>query len=223
MHAQTSPNHGPRRDGLVPSIVVIHYTAMKSAEAAIERLCDPRAEVSAHYVIGRKGAVTQLVAEERRAWHAGMGEWRGKRDINSRSIGIELDNDGSSPFSAPLMDSLEVLMQDILLRWAIPVQNVIGHADMAPGRKTDPGPRFDWARLQRCGVAVRPDINLSSELFNNDFDTVECEELLHRIGYTAEATCKDKLQAFRDRFLPISRGAPNGADRAMMLNYLNDY
>ena len=144
-----SPNFGERRDGARPSIIVIHYTAMESAEAAIERLCAPEFEVSAHYVIARDGGITQLVKEQDRAWHAGAGEWHGITDVNSYSIGIELDNDGTSPFSAPLMDSLEHLLPDIMGRWSIPSKNVIGHEVCAPGRKTDPGPKFDWQRLKR--------------------------------------------------------------------------
>ncbi len=152
-----SPNHGPRRDGLRPELVVIHYTAMPDAAAAERALCDPAREVSCHWLIARDGSVTALVDEERRAWHAGAGSWRGCADVNSRSIGIELDNDGASPFAAPLMDALECLLGDILMRWDIPAAGVIGHSDMAPGRKRDPGPRFDWLRLARRGLAVWPD------------------------------------------------------------------
>lgn len=144
-----SPNFGERRGGAKPSIIVIHYTAMDSAEAAVERLCAPEFEVSAHYVIARDGKITQLVKEEDRAWHAGAGEWNGVTDVNSHSIGIELDNDGSSPFSAPLMDALEALLLAIIQRWDIRPEKIIGHMDCAPGRKTDPGPRFDWARIKR--------------------------------------------------------------------------
>ncbi|MEM0977709.1 MAG: N-acetylmuramoyl-L-alanine amidase [Pseudomonadota bacterium] len=143
-----SPNFGDRRDGARPSMLVIHYTAMESAEAAIERLCDPAYEVSAHYVIARDGAVTQLVDESMRAWHAGAGAWGGIGDVNSHSIGIELDNDGASPFSALLMDALDALLPQIVDRWGIAAENVIGHEDCAPGRKFDPGPRFDWARVR---------------------------------------------------------------------------
>lgn len=133
--------------------MVIHYTVLTPAQAALERLCDPVHEVSAHYVIGEGGELWQLVAEERRAWHAGAGSWQGKDDINSRSIGIELVNDGASDFAAPQMTCLEQLLADIFTRWPIGPDGVIGHEDMAPGRKFDPGPRFDWARLARLGLA----------------------------------------------------------------------
>ena len=150
-----SPNFGARRDGLLPTLVVIHYTAMESCEAALERLCDPVYEVSSHYLISNKGDILQLVEEEMRAWHAGAGEWMGQDDINSRSIGIELDNTGATPFSEPQMAALEALLPGILQSWSIPPEGVIGHSDMAPGRKFDPGPRFDWQRLERQGLAAR--------------------------------------------------------------------
>ena len=149
-----SPNFGDRRDGLLPTLVVIHYTAMDSAEAALTRLCDPVAEVSAHYLIGADGTVWQMVDEAARAWHAGAGDWLGQGDVNSRSIGIELDNRGDHPFSNPQMTVLETLLAEIMTRWHIPPDGVIGHSDSAPGRKFDPGPRFDWARLARQGLAV---------------------------------------------------------------------
>ncbi|MEO1472251.1 MAG: N-acetylmuramoyl-L-alanine amidase [Pseudomonadota bacterium] len=140
-------------------MVVIHYTAMADAAAAIERLCDPLAEVSAHYVIARDGSVTALVAEDRRAWHAGVASWAGETDVNSRSIGIELDNPGLDgdtpvPFAAAQMAALERLLAAILARHAIPPARVVGHACVAPGRKADPGPAFDWRRLARSGLAV---------------------------------------------------------------------
>jgi len=218
-----SPNYGPRRDGITPSIIVLHYTAMDTAVAARDRLCDPEAEVSAHYLISKAGEVVRLVPEKHRAWHAGQGEWRGRGDINSRSIGIELDNSGTAPFSAPLMDALEELLQDVLVRWHIELRDVIGHSDMAPGRKVDPGPRFDWARLQRRGLAARPDCDPAAALFQNGFDGAECADLLSQAGYTSPGPLSAKLQAFRERFLPMSKGAPNGADRAMLLAYFNEF
>lgn len=150
----SSPNCGPRRGGLTPTLIVLHYTAMHSVAAACTRLCDPRAEVSAHYLVAADGAVIRMVAEDLRAWHAGAGEWDGADDINSRSIGIELDNSGTHPFAAPQMDALETLLRGIMVRWDIPAHRVIGHSDMAPGRKFDPGPHFDWARLARQGMAA---------------------------------------------------------------------
>lgn len=196
---------------------------MENAEAAIARLCDPASEVSAHYLIDRYGETTSIVEEERRAWHAGVGEWRGQDDINSRSIGIELDNLGNHPFPEPQMAALESLLLDICTRRRILPEDIIGHSDMAPGRKNDPGPRFDWARLQRLELAASTGFSPVQKLYQNSFDENDCENFLRDIGYTVDAPVSDKLQAFRDRFLPVSRGAPNGADRAMMLQYLKKY
>ncbi len=150
-----SPNRGPRRGGARPDLVVIHYTAMRDADAALERLCDATAQVSAHYLIAKTGEVIQMVDEADRAWHAGGGAWGRVRDVNSRSIGIELDNTGREPFSEPLMAALERLLAEIMARWPVSPRNVVGHEDVAPGRKIDPGGKFDWARLARRGLAAR--------------------------------------------------------------------
>lgn len=149
-----SPNFGPRREGTVPDIIVLHYTSMPDWRAARDWLCNSDAEVSAHYIISEQGDVVPLVDEDQRAWHAGAGSWGDIVDVNSRSIGIELNNDGASPFAAPLMDALEGLLPQIMDRWVIPAHRVIAHSDLAPGRKIDPGARFDWARLARAGLAI---------------------------------------------------------------------
>ena len=155
---RASPNCGPRRDGARPDMVVLHYTAMESAQAAADRLCDPSAEVSAHYLIARDGEVLALVPEESRAWHAGISAWGDVPDVNSRSIGIELDNPGHvlgyHPFPEPQMKTLETLLETVLARWAIPPERVLGHACIAPGRKIDPGEKLDWRRLARRGLSV---------------------------------------------------------------------
>lgn len=201
-YAHPSPNSGPRREGLTPRFVVLHYTAMATAEAAIERLCDPAAEVSAHYVICKSGRITQLVPEGLRAWHAGVGEWHGLTDINSRSIGIELDNDGQGPFAEPLMVSLEGLLPAILAAWDIPPKNVIGHSDMAPGRKTDPGPFFDWARLAGNGLAAPT----SSTDAPATADHTLFRAAAHAAGYTANASDDDLRTAVRLRHRPSATG-----------------
>lgn len=206
-----SPNFGPRRDGLTPDLVVIHYTAMQNAEAARERLCDPQAEVSAHYLIGKQGQLWQMVAEDQRAWHAGAGEWCGLADINSRSIGIELDNTGDHPFSEPQMAVLEVLLEQILRRWSIAPDGVIGHSDMAPGRKMDPGPRFDWARLANLGLA-RATPPVSGESCEN----AVFPDLIAAAGYSAEAAPEALLVALRLRYAPMRRGPLCAADLALL-------
>ncbi len=155
-----SPNFDDRPSATPIDMLVLHYTGMESAEAALERLCDAQAKVSAHYVIGEDGAVTALVDEAARAWHAGEAYWRGQADVNGRSIGIELVNPGHEfgyrDFPDPQMAALEKLACDILARHPIPARNVVGHSDVAPGRKADPGERFDWARLAATGIGLWP-------------------------------------------------------------------
>jgi len=155
-----SPNQEPRPQGTVIDMLVIHYTGMQTGRAALERMCDPEAKVSAHYMIEEDGRLFQLVPEEARAWHAGVSYWRGNRDINSRSIGIELVNPGHEfgyrPFPEAQMAALIALAQGILGRHAIPARNVVGHADVAPTRKQDPGELFDWQRLAEAGVGQWP-------------------------------------------------------------------
>ncbi len=202
-----SPNCGPRRNGLTPAFIVIHYTAMETAEAALERLCDPTAEVSAHYLIGTRGDVIQMVEEAARAWHAGAGAWCGVDDINSRSIGIELDNRGHHPFSEPQMAVLEELLRGIMQRWNIPASGVIGHSDMAPGRKTDPGPHFDWARLERRGLAAGAQDRATGVL-----DEVAFRDAASAVGYTAEADFDTLLHTTRLRRAPWRRGPLQKAD-----------
>lgn len=151
-----SPNHDERR--LPVSMVVLHYTGMPSAGEALERMCDPAARVSAHYLIDEDGAVTAMVSEERRAWHAGRSYWRGITDVNSASIGIELVNPGHEwgyrEFPPAQMEALLPLLADIVDRHDIPRANVVGHSDVAPARKLDPGELFDWPRLARLRLAL---------------------------------------------------------------------
>ncbi len=192
---QPSPNFGERRDGQRPELIVIHYTAMDCAQAAIDWLCNPEAEVSAHYVIAPDGQVTQLVPEEMRAWHAGVGSWQGRGDVNSRSIGIELSNKGDHPFAAKQMDALAELLTGIMQRWGIGPDGVIGHSDMSPGRKIDPGPKFDWLRLARQGLAVWPD---------QDAARAEWAGCAVQFGYDLENP--NSFAAFRARFRPWAEG-----------------
>lgn len=200
-----SPNHGDRR-GQRPELVVIHYTGMEDGASARARLCDPAAEVSAHWLIHEAGLTEQLVAEDRRAWHAGAGSWQGREDVNSRSIGIELVNPGDRPFPEPQMAALERLLRAIMARWDIAPAGVIGHSDLAPGRKTDPGPRFDWQRLARQGLAIWPAIAAG----NADSAEAPLADSLTRIGYPEVPA---RLAAFRLRFRPWASGPEDAADR----------
>lgn len=213
-----SPNHGPRRDGAVPSLIVLHYTAMETAEAALARLCDPAAEVSAHYLIAEDGRLFALVPEAARAWHAGQGSWCGRGDVNSWSIGIELANPGPlaafPPFPDPQMQVLERLLDDIMARWKIGPDAVIGHSDMAPGRKADPGPKFDWRRLALGGRAVWAAPGAAAGA-----PGVAFEAAATAAGYPeGETGWSDTLDAIRLRFRPWARGrAPEAEDVTVLL------
>jgi N-acetylmuramoyl-L-alanine amidase len=216
-----SPNHGVRREGLTPSLVVLHFTAMDSAGAALARLCDPLAEVSAHYLIGGDGQLWQMVAEDRRAWHAGAGSWAGQGDINSRSIGIELDNRGTHPFSEPQMAVLQVLLGQILARWSIAPEGVIAHSDMAPGRKADPGPRFDWARLASLGLAratppASEAASAAGDVTAQSLTSARFTSLCAAAGYSAESCPEALLQALRLRHAPMRQGSCCAADLALL-------
>jgi len=155
---RVSPNFNDRPDGVPIDMLVLHYTGMQTCDAALDRLCDPDVGVSAHYVIEEDGTVHRLVDEDKRAWHAGVSWWRGAADINGRSIGIELVNPGHefglSPFPQPQMQALVALSRAILNRHPIPLRNVVGHADIAPRRKQDPGELFDWSFLAAHGVGL---------------------------------------------------------------------
>jgi N-acetylmuramoyl-L-alanine amidase len=151
-----SPNHDERAQGTAIDILLLHYTGMETTAAAIERLSDPSAKVSAHYVIDEGGQVLQLVPEARRAWHAGLSSWEGATDINSRAIGIEIGNSGHSfgypDFPDAQIEAVIALCRDIVARRRIRADRVLAHSDVAPQRKSDPGEKFPWARLHRAGV-----------------------------------------------------------------------
>lgn len=151
-----SPNFDAR--SLPVSIIVVHYTGMQSAAAAIERLADPAAKVSAHWLVAEDGQIVSMVDEANRAWHAGKSWWRGITDVNSASVGIEIVNPGHEfgyrPFPAEQMSSVEALVSSAAKRFDIAPANVLGHSDVAPARKDDPGEFFDWPRLAAAGLAM---------------------------------------------------------------------
>jgi N-acetylmuramoyl-L-alanine amidase len=157
-----SPNHGERKDGKRPDALVLHYTGMPDGPFALHQLCNPAAQVSSHYFVFEDGRILQLVPEERRAWHAGVGAWQGETDMNSASIGIEIVNPGHEygyvPFPEAQIAAVTALCRDIVERWRIPSDRVIAHSDMAPARKRDPGELFPWDSLASAGVGhwVRP-------------------------------------------------------------------
>lgn len=155
---KVSPNFNDRPAILPIDMLVVHYTGMKTCAEALSRLCDAAALVSAHYLIEEDGTVHRLVDEDKRAWHAGLAWWRGSTDVNGRSVGIELVNPGHEfgyqPFPDAQMVALTNLAKSILMRHPIPARNVVGHSDIAPRRKQDPGELFDWRRLAASGVGL---------------------------------------------------------------------
>ena len=185
-------------------MLVLHYTGMRSCEAALDRLCDPAAKVSAHYMIDEDGTIHALVAEDRRAWHAGVCCWRGARDVNGRSIGIELVNPGHEfgyrPFADAQMEALIDLCAGVLARHPIQPRNVVGHSDVAPARKQDPGERFDWPRLAARGIGLWPGAAAPLEVAEGEVLT-----MLGAYGYDTGAADPERraaIAAFQRHFRP---------------------
>jgi N-acetylmuramoyl-L-alanine amidase len=153
-----SPNHGERRGVTAPDMLILHYTGMPDADAALERLCAPASEVSAHYLVFENGRVVQCVPEGRRAWHAGASSWDGITDINSHSVGIEIANPGHEhgyvDFPAVQIDAVIALCRDIVARHPIRPARILAHSDVAPARKEDPGEKFPWRTLHEAGIGL---------------------------------------------------------------------
>ncbi len=219
-----SPNHDTR-GGQAIDILLLHYTGMPSGAEALERLCDPDAEpgrVSAHYCIDEDGTIYRLVAEEGRAWHAGVASWAGATNINARSIGIELINPGHEfgyrPFPEAQMLSLIALSNDILARHPIPARRVLGHSDVAPLRKEDPGELFDWPRLAAAGIGVWPETREAASPDDEPQDTAQLQAMLREYGYQIpqDGLLNDEtravIRAFQRHFQPDQvTGVPNSA------------
>ena len=191
-------------------MLVLHYTGMKTAREAIDRLRDPEAKVSSHYVIDENGEIYSLVDEDKRAWHAGVSSWKGKTDINSRSVGIEIVNPGHEfgyrPFPEKQILSVIHLSKEIIKRNFILSENIVGHSDIAPNRKTDPGELFPWKKLAENGIG----------LWTDDFSAPEksVREMLETIGYDTTDE-QAALTAFQRRFYPeaILNHAPDTVRR----------
>jgi N-acetylmuramoyl-L-alanine amidase len=201
----TSPNFDARPGPV--DILVLHYTGMQSAAAALARLCDPAAKVSSHYLVEEDGTVHALVDENQRAWHAGLSYWRGATALNDRSIGIEIVNPGHEwgyrAFPAAQMAAVAALCHGILSRHAIPARNVVGHSDIAPDRKQDPGELFNWKWLAAQGVGLWTEASAPPGALMED---------LAAIGY--DVTARAVIRAFQLHFLPGNlSGAADEATR----------
>lgn len=199
-------NYEERREGVKPSILLLHYTGMESADAAFARLSDPESKVSAHYLVYEDGKIVQMVDESMRAWHAGVSYWAGETDINSLSIGIEIVNPGHEfgyrPFPDVQMQAVLGLSRAIMGRHQINV--VLAHSDVAPERKTDPGELFDWKYLAAHGVGLWPLVSpedrvVAERISKNDF---ELEKMFVAFGYNPIAAFTDVVTAFQRHYYP---------------------
>ncbi|HEX8256346.1 MAG TPA: N-acetylmuramoyl-L-alanine amidase [Allosphingosinicella sp.] len=195
-----SPNFDERTTPV--SILVLHYTGMTDGAAAVERLCDPASKVSCHYLVAEDGKVLRMVPEDKRAWHAGQSYWRGMMNLNSDSIGIEIVNPGHEfgyrPFTEQQMDALIPLVAGIVKRHNIPRANVVGHSDIAPTRRQDPGELFEWNRLAKVGLALpRPTRNLMDPQWTHAGFLLALE----RFGYDVSDPMA-AIVAFQRRFRP---------------------
>jgi N-acetylmuramoyl-L-alanine amidase len=216
-----SPNFDARESGI--SMVVLHYTGMRDAESAIARLRDPDSGVSCHYLIGEDGQILRLVAEENRAWHAGLSYWRGVQAVNACSVGIEIVNPGHEygyrPFTEQQMEALLPLLAGIVERHPVVPANVVGHSDVAPARKQDPGELFDWARLAKHGLAIaRPTRGLVDPHWTDGGFLLALE----RWGYDVREA-RSAVIAFQRRFrAELLDGIVDGECRAILLQLLLD-
>ena len=215
-------NREPRRNNRAVDMLLLHYTGMNSAAAACDLLCSADSGVSCHYLIDEDGTITQMVGEDERAWHAGVSCWQGESDTNSRSIGIEIHNPGHSigyrDFPAVQMQAVVALCRDILSRHAIAARNVLAHSDVAPGRKIDPGERFDWPLLFRAGIGhwVPPAAADARALAGDELAAFQ--RLLKDYGYAIEVTgeadeaTRKVTDAFQRHFRPaLVNGIPDAS------------
>jgi N-acetylmuramoyl-L-alanine amidase len=213
-----SPNHGERRAGARPDLLLLHYTGMQTAQAALDRLCQKGSDVSTHYFVFEDGRIVQCVAEAQRAWHAGEACWAGETDINSRSVGIEIVNPGHdwgyADFPDAQVDAVTALCRDIAGRQAVPPDRILGHSDVAPARKRDPGEKFPWDRLAAAGVGLwvppQPIVDGLPALKSGDSapEVRDFQVRLAAYGYRIDATGRydanmtDVVTAFQRHFRP---------------------
>ncbi len=215
---KASPNHGERRGGAKIDMLVLHYTGMSTAHSAIQKLCSPSSEVSAHYVVLEDGHIVQCVPESRRAWHAGQAAWAGETDINSCSIGIEIANPGHDAgypdYPKRQIAAVAALCRSIFTRYRIPPERVLAHSDVAPARKRDPGEKFPWKILHESGIGlwVKPAAIVPGGPVNVLGETnptvADAQAMLARYGYDVptsgylDGATRDVIAAFQRHFRP---------------------
>ena len=232
-----SPNHGERRGYGRPNCLILHYTGMRTGEAALKALTDPASEVSAHYLVWEDGSIDQLVAESDRAWHAGKASWKGESDLNSASVGIEIVNPGhdggSPPFPDRQIEATIALARDICARWMIAPERVLAHSDIAPARKRDPGEAFPWGTLWRGGVGhwTEPSPLTDPPLFAHEEEgppVRAVQAMLALYGYGVEITgvydrqTRQVVAAFQRHFRPERVDGEVDASTAATLKALID-
>ena len=228
-----SPNFDARP--APPDMIVLHYTGMTSGEGALARLRDPEAKVSAHYLVEEDGRIFSLVAEERRAWHAGVAFWKGARDINARSVGVEIVNPGHEfgyrPFPQVQVEAVIALLDDIRERWEIDDDRILGHSDVAPDRKADPGELFPWKQLARAGhgyfVEPAPAPGLPLSVGDEGPGVFVLQAGLTRLGYDCapsgefEERTATIVRAFQRHWRPMRvDGVADGETRARLMALL---
>ena len=228
-----SPNYDVRRGP--PDMIVLHYTGMPTGEAALQRLCDPEAKVSSHYLVEEDGRVFRLVPEERRAWHAGKSWWKGETDVNARSIGIEIVNPGHEwgyrEFPDAQVEAVIGLLDDIRSRWQVSNDRIVGHSDVAPDRKEDPGELFPWKRLAQAGHGLwfepRPAPGKPLQLGAEGLDVYALQAGLHRLGYEPRPSGRydeetaSVVTAFQRHWRPDKvDGVADGETRARLMGIL---
>jgi len=225
---QPSPNHDARPEGQAIDLIVLHYTGMRDAAAALDRLRDPAAKVSAHYFIDEDGRVVRLVPEHRRAWHAGLASWQGAGDVNGRSLGIELVNPGHDfgyrPFPEPQMAALIELCHVLRARHGIARSGIVGHSDVAPLRKQDPGELFEWRRLGAEGLGIWPQLTQPAETKSSaDITPLRSLSRLAALGYGyLEEDPGAVVRAFQRRFRPAAVTGEIDRETATLLAALID-
>ena len=200
-----SPNYTARRTPI--DMIVLHYTGMSSLPEVLDKLCDPKSELSAHFVVDVDGRIFQLVGDEYRAWHAGVSNWQGQRDINSRSIGIEIMNNGQTRFTDEQIGSVLAICKTMMARHNIPPHHVVGHSDVAPGRKVDPGHLFPWTYLSQYGVGLYPEPSIRDYFATTGkkSDLAYVRSMLTRLGYGSDFSpngtppLRDIVAAFQAR------------------------
>ncbi|MDE2476226.1 MAG: N-acetylmuramoyl-L-alanine amidase [Alphaproteobacteria bacterium] len=222
--AAPSPNFDERPPNTPIDILLLHYTGMQTGAAAVARLCDPEAGVSAHYTVDEDGTVFSHVPEERRAWHAGISFWAGARDVNARSIGIEIVNPGHEfgyrSFPDVQIEAVIELAREVIQRRKIPVARVLGHSDVAPARKMDPGELFPWGKLALAGVGLWPQTR--RHRLNVPF-----EDGLRTFGYglppDMEVQPPTVIEAFQRHFRPARiDGRPDAECEAILAALLRE-